>query len=116
MLNFHKVSSPPCAACTSRISVCITLVIASLRDSTYSGMPSSDLHSGDEINSTFGTSGFPRKYYNCHEVLGEGGLERGGSHCNTGHWLEEPSCYIKHFPTYLPENVHTDHQWHVATC
>lgn len=100
----------------SKKSVCITLVIASLRDPTYSGMPQSDLHSGDGIHSTFGTSGFPRKYFNCHGVLGEGGLERGRSHCDTGHWLEKPSCYIKHLPTYLPENVHTDHQWHVATC
>lgn len=43
-------------------------------------MQKNDLHSSDENNSIFGASGFPRKKYNCHVPLGEGGLKRHGNH------------------------------------
>lgn len=85
MPNFHKASSS-CAALTLRKSykeaVCITWVIASLRDSTYPGTQRSDLHSGDERNSVqvcLGASVFPRRKSKCHGILGEGGPETGGN-------------------------------------
>lgn len=92
MPNFHKASSS-CAALTLRKSykeaVCITWVIASLRDSTYPGTQRSDLHSGDESNSVqvcLGASVFPRRKSKCH-----GGWRRQVGISETEHGPEEAS-------------------------